>query len=100
MAMTERDFEAWARLRSMGGFRFVLGIGVLAFGVPLAVFMSLFFPAVVWLIDGDRLPPWFFALFGALGLLAGLAFGLWQWYTSERAYRRWREAVPGRAADA
>jgi hypothetical protein len=93
MAMTEHDFEVWARLRRMGGVRFVLGVGVLGFGVPLGAFMSLFFPAVVWLIDGDRLPPWFFALFAALSLFGGLAFGCWQWYTSEKAYRQWRSTL-------
>lgn len=101
MAMTERDFEAWARLRRMGGFRFVLGIGVLGFGVPFAVLFFLFFAAAVWLLDGVCLPPDWFAFISVLSLLAGLVFGLWQWFTSERAFRRWqlsgsrRELLPG-----
>lgn len=101
MATTERDFEAWVRLRRMGGVRFVLGYGVLAFGVPFAVLFSLFFTGAVWLMDGERLAPGWFVFFASLSLVAGLAFGLWQWYTSERSYRRWQSSGSGRGrADA
>ncbi len=88
MAMSNTDFEAWGRLRRMGRVRFVLGIGVLGFGVPFALLFSLFFCLVVWAMGDPRPPLWWFVLIAALSLLGGLAFGFWQWYTSERAYRR------------
>jgi hypothetical protein len=101
MARSERDFEVWGRLRRMGCIRFVLGIGVLGFGVPFALLFSLFFRLAVRAM-GDPPPPlWWFALTAALSLLGGLAFGLYHWYTSERAYLRWTSSRSGsEAADA
>jgi protein-S-isoprenylcysteine O-methyltransferase Ste14 len=86
--MSDSDFETWGRLRRMGSVRFVLGIGCIGFGVPFAILFSLLFCLAIWAM-GDPSPPlWWFVLTAALSLLGGLAFGFWQWYTTERAYQR------------
>jgi hypothetical protein len=89
MAMSDSDFEVWGRVRRMGRVRFVLGIGVLGFGVPFALLFSLLFCLVVRAMGDPRPPLWWFVFTAALSLLGGLAFGLYQWYTSERAYGQW-----------
>lgn len=89
MAMSDSDFEVWGHVRRMGRVRFVLGIGVLGFGVPFALLFPLLFCLVVWAMGDPRPPLWWFVFTAALSLLGGLAFGLYQWYTSERAYGRW-----------
>ena len=100
MSMSDSDFEVWGRLRRIGRVRFVLGIGVLGFGVPFALLFSLFFCLLVWAMGDPRPPLWWFAFTAALSLLGGLAFGLYQWYTSERAYGRWVSSRSDAEADA
>jgi hypothetical protein len=90
--MNPRDeafLKRWETSRAQGRLRHILGIGVLAWGMPMFFVMTFFvnrpdnltgklvlFSAVIWLVGG--------VLFGAL-----------TWYLSERRYHRLTAQQPG-----
>jgi hypothetical protein len=79
-----KGLQKWAKTRQMGKSRFVLQIGVLAWGIPMFIIMTFFVgpqsdsPITINRIIGSAI----------IWLIGGLAFGLLTWVFSERRYRK------------
>ena len=76
--MRESERRWWQRTRQQGVLLYVLWRGVLFLGVPMFLFVE-------FVLKHERLPMWESA---ALWVVTGAIYGVFQWLTHERRYRK------------
>lgn len=73
----------WAKERAAGRKAYVLKRGVLGWGLPMFVAMTL----VVPLVRGEAITPTSLVIGAIIWLLAGVAFGFFTWHLTEKGYQ-------------
>lgn len=79
--MRHKDFQRWLKIRSRGLRRYVLVQGVLLYGLPMFVIMSV-------LLHREGQPLWLLGVSLLLWLLGGALFGWLLWRVNEWRFRR------------
>ena len=79
--MKPKHFEHWSKLRAQGKARYILRTGVLAWGLPMFLFMVLIINRRTTSLTAIGLNLLIFSLGGAV-------FGWITWALSERQYQR------------
>jgi peptidoglycan/LPS O-acetylase OafA/YrhL len=85
--MTEKDMQKWEAKRAKGRLRFVLENGVLAWGVPMFVFMTYF------MNDNQDPSPGMLLTNAVVWAIGGALFGWIVWTIVERKYRKYKQAA-------
>ena len=78
--MKREQLKAWQETRKQGALRYVLIRGVLSYGVPMFVVMTL-------LMRHNGIGAKFIALSAILCSLGGAVFGIAMWAVQERLFR-------------
>ena len=79
--MKPKHFEHWSKLRTRGKARYILGTGVLAWGLPMFLFMIL-------IINRRTTSLTAIGLNLLIWILGGTLFGWLTWTIAERQYQR------------
>ncbi len=91
---TDKHQQRWAAIRAKGCARFVLINGVLAYGLPMFVLMTVC-PALFNFPFAAR-PSDTYWIWQPVGwAIAGAIFGSAMWWVSERAYRQYAAKSSG-----
>ena len=83
--MKPEQLAKWKETRKKGKLRFVLVHGVLLFGLPMFVAMTLF-------REWGNLDPQLLAISAVVWSLGGAAFGAAMWFVQERQLRKAEQA--------
>ncbi len=85
----QNQLERWAQTRQMGRTNFVVRIGVLAWGLPMLIFFSLYFGIKRgWDQIFTMLP-----IMTMTCIIGGALFGLAMWYMSEAQYSKYKQGT-------
>ena len=79
--MKPKQLEAWKKSREKGMLHYVLIGGVLSYGLPMFVVMTL-------IVYRTELSPWNIGLSAVIWALGGALFGLAMWYIQEWQFRK------------
>lgn len=90
---TRKEHDRWATTRSRGMYRYVVGQGLLGWGLIMFLVMACApaFFGVPWHVDPST---YYWVRQTLLWAAAGVAYGLTTWYTYEWMYRKYAEFAP------
>lgn len=77
--MSRKQRERWSETRARGKADYVLKVGVLSYGLPMFLIMSL-------IVHRDRLDANSVVLSGLLWILGGVIYGIATWHISEARF--------------
>jgi len=87
--MTKSEKQSWEQERAKGRDRFLLRHGLLRFGLPFGILMTLGKVLFAVFSHHPVAPIWeLFIWFGAYTLILGCVMGLWNWQNNERDYTK------------
>ncbi len=81
--MKENQFIKWESARAKGKLHFILVRGVLSWGLPMFIFMAFINKPFAYGFTSEAA-----AIHYIVWPIAGVLFGLFTWYLSERLYQK------------